>query len=102
MASRYGIPNPPFAKTVYRTPTPEAGVSEAYEIVIDLVHSAPDPRQCWIVREMHGYYDEAKKTYHHKVETLHPNEPRHFLNGLGSLQHPVYIPEKPVTFRAAV
>lgn len=96
MTSRYGIPNPPFPKTVYRTPTPEAGVSEAYEIFIDVVHGAPDSQRCWIVREIHGYYEEAAKTYHHKVETLHPNEPRHFL----TLEEAMRVADQQVLLRA--
>src|SRR5262249_50873729 len=76
MTDRYGIPGPPFPKTVYRTPNPEWGVSEAYEITIEFVPGAPDPQRCWIVRELHGYYEEATKTYHQKVETLHPKDPR--------------------------
>jgi hypothetical protein len=31
------------------------------------------------VREVHGYYEDSTRLYHHKFETLHPNEPRHFL-----------------------
>jgi hypothetical protein len=68
-----------FPKTVYRTPTPEWQISECYEIWIEAFPGAPDRNRCWIVREVHGYYDEATKTYHHKVETLHPTDPRHFL-----------------------
>lgn len=96
MANKYGIPAPPFPKTVYRTPNPEAGVSEAYEIFIDVVHGAPDPQRCWIVREIHGYYDEEKKAFIHKVETLHPNEPQHFL----TLEEAVREADQQVWFRA--
>jgi hypothetical protein len=31
------------------------------------------------VRELHGWYDEATKQYLHKVETLHPTDPKHFM-----------------------
>jgi hypothetical protein len=79
MNSQFVIPEPPFPKTVYRTPNPEWDVSESYEILIEVVPDAPDPQRCWVVRELHGYFEEATKTYHHQVETLHPNEPRHFL-----------------------
>ncbi len=68
-----------FPKTVYRTPTPEFGVSEAYEIAIEPVPNSPDPQRCWIVRELHGYYNEQEKKFHFKVETLHPTDSRHFM-----------------------
>jgi hypothetical protein len=95
MTNRYGIPDPP-PKTVYRTPNPERGISEAYEIAIEPVPGAPDPRRCWIVRELHGYYEEATKTYHEEVETLHPNEPQHFL----ALEEAMREADKQVLFRA--
>jgi hypothetical protein len=79
MTDKVGISDPPFPKTVYRTPNPEAGVSESYEIMIQSVPGAPDPNRCWILREFHGYFEEASKTYHHRVETLHPTEPRHYM-----------------------
>jgi hypothetical protein len=40
---------------------------------------APDKNRCWIVREHHGYFEDATKTYHHQVTTLNPTDPRHFL-----------------------
>ena len=73
------LPEAPFPRTVYRTPNPEFEVSECYEISIHPVPGASDPQRCWIVREFHGYFEEATKTYHYQVETLHPNEPRHFM-----------------------
>src|SRR5215472_16863232 len=93
---RYGIPEPPFPKTVYRTPNPEHGISEDYEISIEPAPGAPDPQRCWIVRELHGYYEEATKTYHQNVETLHPNEPPHFL----TLEEAIREADKQVLFRA--
>jgi len=95
MASRYGIPDPPFRKTVYRTPNPEYGISEAYEISIEIIHGAPEPR-CWTVREIHGYYDEATNSYHHKVETLHPTGPEHFR----TLEEAIHEANQQVLFRA--
>lgn len=41
--NRYGIP--PFPKTVYRTPNPEYGISEAYEL------RTPGPK--WLKRAGH-------------------------------------------------
>lgn len=90
------IPDLPFPKTVYRTPNPEWGSSEAYEISIEPVPGAPDQQSCWIVRELHGYYEEATKTYHQKVETLHPNDPQHFL----TLEEGMREADKQVLFRA--
>lgn len=90
------IPDLPFPKTVYRTPNPEWSISEAYEISIEPVPGAPDPQRCWIVRELHGYYEEATKTYHQKVETLHPSDPQHFL----TLEEAMREADKQVLFRA--
>jgi len=95
MANRYGIPTPPFPKTVYRTPNPEYGVSEAYEILIEPVPRVLGSRG-WVVREIHGYYEEATKTYHHKVETLHPNEPQHFR----TFEEAMSVADQQVLFRA--
>jgi hypothetical protein len=77
MMPRYGIPDPPFPKAVYRIPNPEWGISEGYEIFIDVVHGAPDPGRCSIVREMHGFYEEETKMYHisNNVGTV-----KHFLS----------------------
>jgi hypothetical protein len=67
-------------KTLYRIPNPEWGVSEGYEIVVDAFPGpVPDPHRRWFVRELHGWWEEATKTYHHKVETLHPTDTVHFL-----------------------
>lgn len=68
-----------FPKTVYRTPTPEYQISETYEITIESFPNPAEPSRCWIVRELHGWYDEATRTFHHKVETLHPTDPKHFM-----------------------
>lgn len=85
-----------FPKTLYRTPNPEWEISEAYEIFIEPVPGAPDPERCWIVREMHGYYEEDTKTYHYKVETLHPNQPKHFM----TLDEATKVADQQVVFRA--
>lgn len=67
-------------KALYRTPNPEFGFSEWYEIVIDpFPGPVPDSHRRWFVRELHGWWEEATKTYHHKVETLHPTDPKYFL-----------------------
>ena len=43
--TQYGFPNHPFPKTVYRTPNPEYGISEAYEL------RTPGPK--WLKRAGH-------------------------------------------------
>lgn len=68
-----------FPKTIFRTPTPEFEISETYEIFIKPVPGVPDPHECWIVREMHGWYDQRTKSFLYKVETLEPADKRHFL-----------------------
>lgn len=71
--------NKQFPKTLYRTPNPEWGISETYEIFLDVFPNPSNPNRCWIVREMHGWYEEQTKTFHHKVETLHPTDAAHFM-----------------------
>ncbi|MGC2734305.1 MAG: hypothetical protein WA212_10450 [Candidatus Acidiferrales bacterium] len=68
-----------FPKSVYRTPNPEFDISEGYSIFIESFPNRADPARCWIVRETHGWYDDATKTYLHKVETLHPTDTKHFM-----------------------
>jgi hypothetical protein len=66
-----------FPKSVYRTPNPEFNVSEVYEISIAPVPGVSDQHRCWIVRELHGYYDEKSKTYEQTVETLNSGASAH-------------------------
>jgi len=71
--------NMSWPKTLYRTPNPEWGISEGYEIIIEAFPGpVPDPQRRWFVRELHGWWEEATKTYHYKVETLRPTDPKHF------------------------
>lgn len=85
-----------FPKTLYRTPTPEYEISEAYEIIIKSAPNPADPARCWIAREIHGWYDEATKTFHHKVVTLHPTDPKHFM----TLDEAQKVADKQVLLRA--
>ena len=72
---------PTIPKSVYKTPYPEDGVSEVYTIFADELPEATDPTKCWIVKETHGYWDEAepdpKKKFKNKAVSLSPTEPRH-------------------------
>ena len=68
-----------FPKKVFRTLHPQFEVSETYEISITPIPGAADPHECWIVRQMHGYFDEFTKTFHNVVETLSPAGERQFL-----------------------
>ncbi len=76
-----------FPKTVFRTPTPEFEVSELYEISIKPVPGAPNPHECWIVREMHGQRDEATKTFHNEIVTVDPTDKRQFLTCEEAINH---------------
>lgn len=67
-----------FPKTLFQTRNPEFEVSETYEISIEPVPGVSDLHECWIVREMYGYFDAATKTFRHVVETLHPIGDRRF------------------------
>jgi hypothetical protein len=73
------VPMKFFPKSVYQKPNPELYISESYSIFIESVANTADPARCWIVRETHGWYDDTTKTFLHKVETLHPIDPLHFM-----------------------
>lgn len=44
-----------------------------------MLFSATDPIKCWVVKEEHGYWDEAEKAFKNRATTLYPNDPRHCL-----------------------
>ena len=62
-----GIP-----RCLYKTPTPEKDVSEVYYLFIDEI--APTGGERWIVRERHGWFDDASKKFSWGVHTLNPDE----------------------------
>lgn len=69
-----------FPKKVFRTIHPEFEISETYEISITPIPEAPDPHECWILRQIHGYFDEVTKTFQNVVETVYPGGERQFLS----------------------
>lgn len=75
-----------FPKTLFRTPNPKFEVSEMYEISIEPVPGAIDLHECWIVREMHGYFEETSKTFLNVLETVHPVRNRGFLTCAEAIQ----------------
>jgi hypothetical protein len=72
---------PTIPKSVYKTPYPEDGVSEVYTIFAEELPGATDPKKRWIVKETHGYWDEAepdpKRKFKNKAVSLSPTELRH-------------------------
>jgi GH43 family beta-xylosidase len=72
---------PTIPKTVYKTPEPEARVSECYTIFADDLPEATDEAKCWVVKEIHGYWDQdepdPKKKFKNKATSLSPTDPKH-------------------------
>ena len=72
---------PTIPKTVYKTPEPEARVSELYTIFADVLPGATDPTRCWVVKENHGYWDEAEtnptEKFKNRATSLSPTDPKH-------------------------
>lgn len=68
-------------KSVYKVPDPEEHVSEAYTIFADRLQEATDEEKCWVVKEIHGYWDEdepdPKQKFKNKAATLSPTDPQH-------------------------
>lgn len=75
-----------FPKTVFRTAHPQFEVSENYEIWITPIPAAPDPHQCWIVRQSHGYFDDIGKTFHNIVDTVYPDGKQRLLTCAEAIQ----------------
>lgn len=59
-------------ETLYKTKTPEASVSECYELILEkkLIHD----RHVYFVREIHGWWDEQQGRFIHEQFTLSPDE----------------------------
>jgi hypothetical protein len=72
---------PTIPKVVYKTPYPEVRVSEGYTIFADELPEASDAARCWVVREIHGYWDETepdpKQKFKNKAVSLSPTDPKH-------------------------
>jgi hypothetical protein len=70
-------------QTVYKTPNPQASVSELYTIFCQQMSNALTLERSWVVHERYGAWDEnepdPKQKFRINVTTLSPTEPRHYL-----------------------
>jgi hypothetical protein len=70
-------------QTVYKTPDPQANVSELYSIFCQQMSNATSLAKSWVVSERYGAWDEAepdpKKKFKINVTTLSPTDPQHYL-----------------------
>jgi hypothetical protein len=55
-------------ETLYRTETPEKGVSECYMLV--LTSRATSGRKVFLFMEEHGYWDERSEQFLHKISSI--------------------------------
>jgi hypothetical protein len=67
-------------QVLYDTPDPHAKASELYVINGTILEGATDPVKRWVVKEEHGFWDEATKEFKNRAKTLHPNDPKHCLS----------------------
>jgi hypothetical protein len=59
-------------ETLYKTDTPEVGVSECYELVI-LAEASKGPGG-YSFKEIHGWWDDNDKRFINNVVTINPDE----------------------------
>src|SRR6267378_4461422 len=87
-------------KVVYKTPNPEARVSEGYTIFAEVLSGATAPANCWVVKEIHGYWDEAepdpKQKFKNRATSLSPTDPQHCV----TIQEAHKIIDEQVLYRA--
>lgn len=87
-------------QTVYKTPEPEAFISECYTIFAQVLPGATDPNRRWVIKEAHGYWDEAEldptAKFKLRVNTLEPTDPQHCV----TLDEAQKLVDEQVRFRA--
>ena len=64
-------------QVLYNTPHPHLQPSELYVINGTILPTATDAVKCWVVKEEHGFWDEATKQFKGSAETFHPTEPQY-------------------------
>lgn len=67
-------------QVLYNTPDPLAHPSELYVVLAVVLESATDPVKCWVVKEEHGFWDEANRKFENRATTLLPNDQKHCLS----------------------
>lgn len=64
-------------QVLYNTRDPLSQPSELYTINAVKLDPIPDPAKCWVVKEEHGYWDEAQKKFLARATTLRPTDPKY-------------------------
>jgi hypothetical protein len=64
-------------QVLYNTRDPHSEPSELYVIHGVILKSATDPIKRWVIKEEHGYWDEAEKAFKNRAKTLLPEDPKH-------------------------
>jgi hypothetical protein len=69
-------------KVVYKVPNPDDNFSELYIVFGEELLTATDPDRIWVVKETHGFWDDAdtEKKFKKNTDTLSPNDPKHCLS----------------------
>ena len=67
-------------QVLYSIPDPHSAPSELYVINGTILDTATDPVKCWVVKEEHGFWDEATRKFWNRAKTFHPNDPNDCLS----------------------
>jgi|ERR1700728_3772193 len=67
-------------QTLYNTPDPFSRPSELYVIHGTKSDACKDPNKRWVIKEEHGYWDEATGRFLLRATTLLPNHPKHCMS----------------------
>jgi hypothetical protein len=79
---------------LYATPNPVRYISEVYFSYTEQLETAKDPKECWVLMEEHGWFDDAVKKFQINATTLNPS-PQH---GVG-LDEVHRLTEKQISLR---
>lgn len=71
------LDNNTLPQVLYNTPNPFTEPSELYVIHGTVLKASTDPVKRWVVKEEHGFWDEATQTFKNRATTLLPNEPQY-------------------------
>jgi len=73
-----GLDKNTIPQVLYAVPEPESDPpSELYTINATVLDNATDPVKRWVLKEVHGYWDEQTKKFLNQATTILPNDPKH-------------------------
>jgi len=65
-------------QVLYKIPNPQSNpTAELYSVNATILPTATDPVKRWVMKEIHGWWDEETKTFLNQVTTFLPNETKH-------------------------